>query len=178
MANFISTSTHGLKEKEKREKKKRTARLPLFSFLDLFRLFSSNLILFLFFFFFTAKRAHNNGSISFQSLRNDIPNGNGNSMRTFTTYLVLRLLGPSGFLFRVSSLGGHGLYLNSCGCVCARFSKFGLKKDVEVVRRVLSVERKQMDRRMEKWAWDERCVCVWWRRVSADYRVVAFIGYD
>lgn len=99
-------------------------------------------------------------------------------MRTFTTYLVLRLLGPSGFLFRVSSLGGHGLYLNSCGCVCARFSKFGLKKDVEVVRRVLSVERKQMDRRMEKWAWDERCVCVWWRRVSADYRVVAFIGYD
>lgn len=81
-------------------------------------------------------------------------------MRTFTTYLVLRLLGPSGFLFRVSSLGGHGLYLGSCGCVRARFSKFGLKKDVEVVRRVLSVERKQMDRRMEKWAWDERCVCV------------------
>lgn len=99
-------------------------------------------------------------------------------MRTFTTYLVLRLLGPSGFLFRVSSLGGHGLYLGSCGCVRARFSKFGLKKDVEVVRRVLSVERKQMDRRMEKWAWDERCVCVWWRRVSADYKVVAFIGYD
>lgn len=28
------------------------------------------------------------------------------------------------------------------------------------MRRVLSVERNQMDRRMEKWAWDERvCVC-------------------
>lgn len=35
-------------------------------------------------------------------------------------------------------------------CVRARFFKFGLKKGVEVVRRVLSVERKQMDRRMER----------------------------
>lgn len=140
MANFISASTHGLKslgkaktktkgKRKKREKKKRTARLPLFSFLDLFRLFSSNLFLFLFFFFFYRKKAHNNGSISSQPLKNDVPNGNGNSMRTFTTYLVLRLLGPSGFLFRVSSLGGHGLYLDSCGCVCARgFSSLVLKK--------------------------------------------------
>lgn len=72
------------------------------------------------------------------------------------------------------------LYLDSYGCVRARgFPNLVLKKDVEVVRRVLSVERKQMDRRMEKWAWGEQCVCVvWWRRVSADYKVVAFIGYD
>lgn len=67
------------------------------------------------------------------------------------THLVLRLLGPSGFLFRVSSLGGHGFALGLGGCV--EVFQVCLKRCNVFVHKLLRVGMRyeRMDRRMEKW---------------------------
>lgn len=139
-----------------RDKKegKRTARLPLISFLGLLDLFSCNLFLFL---------LHTKAVIKAQptSVNSQSPHTRKGGARNFCnftpftthTHLVLRLLGPSRLLFRVSSLGGHDFVLGLRGRGC--FSNLVSKKSVtfsNVERRIgrkriaegsVSMERKR-----------------------------------
>lgn len=143
-----------LLDSERHKKGKRTARLPLISFLGLLDLFSCNLFLFL---------LHTKAVIKAQptSVNSQSPHtrkGEGGNFCNFTpftthTHLVLRLLGPSRLLFRVSSLGGHDFVLGLRGRGC--FSNLVSKKSVtfsNVERRIgrkrtaegsVSMERKR-----------------------------------
>lgn len=143
-----------LLDSERHKKGKRTARLPLISFLGLLDLFSCNLFLFL---------LHTKAVIKAQptSVNSQSPHtrkGEGGNFCNFTpftthTHLVLRLLGPSRLLFRISSLGGHDFVLGLRGRGC--FSNLVSKKSVtfsNVERRIgrkriaegsVSMERKR-----------------------------------